>query len=101
MEHHEHELPQPDYGTGQKKLGVYTFGFISCIVLTAFAFWVVLEGGFTRSETFALIYVAAIIQFFIQLICFLRLNVRTQQGVNNVLTFVFTGVILVTIIIGS
>lgn len=101
MSHHEHEEHQPDFGTGQKKLGVYTAGFISCIVLTVFSFWVVLSGKFSRMETFALIYVAAIIQFAVQLICFLRLNTRTQQGKNNVLTFAFTGVVLVTIIVGS
>jgi cytochrome o ubiquinol oxidase operon protein cyoD len=97
----QHELQQPDYGTGQKKLGIYTIGFISCIVLTVFAFWVVLSGKFSKGETFVLIYTAALIQFVIQLICFLRLNTRTEQGKTNVLTFVFTGVVLVTIIIGS
>ncbi len=102
MDHHEHEeIHQADYGTGQKKLGIYAFGFVSCILLTLFAFWVVLSLKFSKTETFALIYGAAIIQFFIQLICFLRLNVRTEPGRTNVLTFVFTGVILVTIIIGS
>ncbi len=100
MDHHEHGQ-QPDYGTGQKKLGVYTFGFMSCILLTVFAFWVVLEGHFPKWEMFTLIYTAAIIQFIIQLVCFLRLNVRTAQGKTNVLTFMFTGVVLVTIIVGS
>lgn len=100
MDHHEIEH-QPDYGTGQKKLGVYTFGFISCIVLTVFAFWVVMSAKFSKPETFALIYGAAIIQFFVQLICFLRLNVQTEQGKTNVLSFVFTGVILVSVILGS
>src|SRR5579871_82406 len=100
MGHHEHEV-QPDFGTGQKKLSVYTFGFIACIILTVFAFWVVLEGQFTKAQTFTLIYVAAIIQFIIQLVCFLRLNAKTEQGKTNVLTFAFTGVVLVTIIIGS
>ena len=102
MDHPEHdESPQPDYGTGQKKLSVYTAGFISCILLTLFSFWAVLSGKFSKGETFALIYVAAIIQFFVQLICFLRLNTRTPQAKNNVISLVFTGVILMSIIIGS
>lgn len=100
MAHHEHES-QPDFGTGQKKLSVYTFGFICCIILTVFAFWVILEGHFTKAQAFTLIYTAAIIQFIIQLVCFLRLNAQTPQGRTNILTFIFTGVILVTVIVGS
>lgn len=96
-----HELQQPDYGTGQKKLGVYFIGFVSCTLLTLFSFWVVMAAKLLRLETFVLIYSAAIIQFLVQLICFLRLNTQTEQGKNNVLAFVFTGVILVTIIVGS
>ena len=101
MDHHEHEIHQPDYGTGQKKLGIYTFGFVSCFLLTLFAFWVVMSATFSRTETFVLIYGAAIIQFFIQLICFLRLNISTEQGRTNVLSFAFTGVVLVTLVLGS
>lgn len=97
----QHEVPQPDYGTGQKKLGIYFIGFVSCTLLTLFSFWVVMTAKFSRLEAFALIYSSAIIQFFAQLICFLRLNTQTEQGKNNVLAFVFTSVILVTIIIGS
>jgi cytochrome o ubiquinol oxidase operon protein cyoD len=99
MNHHEEQ--QPDYGTGQKKLGVYTLGFISCVLLTLFSFWIVMAGIFPKRETFILIYAAAVIQFIVQLICFLRLNTRTEQGKTNVLTFIFTAVVLVTIIAGS
>lgn len=101
MDHSEHESQQPDFGTAQKKLSVYTAGLISCILLTLFSFGVVLSGKFSKGEAFVLIYVAAIIQFFVQLICFLRLNTHTPQAKNNVASFVFTGIILMSIIIGS
>src|SRR5262245_31144077 len=97
----EHPTHQPDFGTGQKKLGIYLIGVISCAILTLLAFWVVMENTLEKWEVFTIIYAAAFIQFFIQLICFLRLNLQTGQGRNNVMTLVFTGVILTTIIVGS
>lgn len=99
MEHHK--LHQPDFGTGQKKLGIYLIGVISCALLTLLAFWVVMSNTFSKWESFAIIYFAAFIQFFIQLLCFLRLNIQTQQGKINVMTFLFTCVILTTLIVGS
>lgn len=96
MEQHE-----VDYGTGQKKLGIYLLGLISCVILTVIAFWVVLASGFAKWQMFVIIYAAAIIQFLVQLICFLRLNTQTEQGRNNVMSFVFTLVILISIIVGS
>lgn len=99
MNHHE-EI-QPDYGTGQKKLGIYLVGVVSCAILTLISFWVVMSGHFTKMESFAIIYASACIQFLVQLICFLRLNTQTEQGKTNVMSLVFTGVILTSIIIGS
>lgn len=101
MGHHHHDVMQPDYGTGQKKLGIYVFGVALCAVLTVIAFWAVMSGSLPRGQTFAVIYALACIQFIVQVICFLRLNTQTEQGRMNVMTLLFTGVILVTIIAGS
>jgi cytochrome o ubiquinol oxidase subunit IV len=99
MEHHE--IQQPDYGTGHKKLSVYIAGLISCVVLTLIAFGAVMSQSFSYWATFTVIYVAALIQFFIQVICFLRLNTQTEQARTNVMAIVFTVVILLTIVAGS
>lgn len=99
MQHHD--VSQPDFGTGQKKLGIYVAGVISCAILTLVAFWAVMYGQFSRAQTFTIIYTAACIQFFVQLICFLRLNTETAQGRTNVMSLVFTGVILLSVIVGS
>lgn len=96
-----HDIHESDYGTGQKKLGIYIVGVISCAILTLIAFWSVMSGRFLKWEAFTIIYTAAIIQFFVQLICFLRLNTETEQGQMNVMSLIFTGVILVSIILGS
>jgi len=92
---------QPDFGTGNKKLGIYIFGLISCIILTLLAFASVMANQFPKLILFFIIFTAACMQFLVQLICFLRLNIQTEQGKINVMSIVFTGVILVTIIMGS
>lgn len=99
MDHHDDE--PIDYGTGQKKLSVYIVGIILCSILTIIAFWTVMSGQFSKLETFVIIYAAACIQFFVQVICFLRLNTQTEQGRTNVMALVFTIVILISIIVGS
>lgn len=100
MAHHETAV-QPDYGTGQKKLGMYLAGFISCSILTVISFWVVMAQKFSKNEVLAIIFVSAFIQFVVQLVCFLRLNTQTPQGRNNVMSLLFTIVILLTVVVGS
>lgn len=97
----QHDSVSPDYGTGQKKLGIYLIGLVGCSVLTIIAFWMVMTGGYTKWQIFAVIYSCAVVQFIFQLICFLRLNLQTEQSRTNVMSLIFTGVILTTIIIGS
>lgn len=92
---------QPDYGTGQKKLSIYLVGVFFCVVLTLIAFGAVMTDKYSHLTTFAIIFSAAVIQFFIQVIFFLRLNTQTEQGKVNVMAFIFTGVILLCIIAGS
>jgi len=96
-----HETHQPDYGTGQKKLGIYIVGLIACIILTIISFWTVMANALTKSHIFFIIYLSACVQLIVQVICFLRLNTHTEQGKINVMSFIFTGVILLCIVIGS
>lgn len=97
MEH----ATQPDYGTGQKKLGVYLIGLAGCIILTLVAFGAVMFNVFTKWQVFAIIYAAACIQFLVQVVCFLRLNTETEQGRTNVMSIIFTFIILISIVAGS
>lgn len=92
---------QPDFGTGKKKLGIYIIGLMSCILLTILAFWVVMQNQLPKLAILAIIFSAALIQFLVQLICFLRLNMATEQGKMNVMSFIFTALILLCIIAGS
>lgn len=94
-------ISESDYGTGKKKLSIYVAGLIICSILTIVAFWAVMLHTLPKTEILIIIYLAAIIQFLVQLICFLRLNVQTEQGRNNVMSLIFTIVILIAIIFGS
>ncbi len=94
-------MNEPDYGTGQKKLGLYIIGFISCTLLSLISFWSVMSQKFSKIEVFTIIFSSACIQFLVQVICFLRLSTQTEQGKTNIMTFLFTGVILISIIAGS
>lgn len=96
-----HGIKAPDYGTAPKKMGLYLVGFISCSLLTLLSFWVVMSHIFSKTEVLALIFSSACIQFLVQVICFLRLSTQTEQGKTNVMSLLFTGVILTSIIIGS
>lgn len=97
----DQDINQTNYGTGKKTLTIYLIGFVSCVLLTLIAFWTVMSGNFVKWETFVIIYTAACIQFLVQLVCFLRLNIQTEQGQTNVMSLIFTGVILISIIVGS
>lgn len=91
----------PDYGSGQKKLSIYLVGLVCCLLLTFLSFWIVMANQFSKLTMFSVIYASAIIQFLVQVICFLRLNTQTEQARTNVLSLLFTIVILISIIIGS
>lgn len=98
---HDHQTAAPDFGTGQKRLSIYVAGIISCAILTLISFWAVMSGAVSNANAFIIIHASACVQFFVQLLCFLRLNTQTEQSKNNVIAIVFTGVILISIIVGS
>lgn len=95
---HEHEA---DFGTGEKKLGIYVLGFTLCSILTLIAFFTVMANTLPKWAAYSIIYPAALIQFLVQVICFLRLNTQTEQGRINVMSIIFTIIILGTIVVGS
>lgn len=91
----------PDYGLLRKKLSVYSWGVFLCVILTLIPFIAVMHGTFSRAALLSIIFIAAVFQFFTQVLCFLRMNTQTAQGRINVMSFLFTGVILLVVIGGS
>lgn len=92
---------EPDYGTGKKSLSVYLTGVILCVILTLVAFMAVMRPDLPDGPTFVIIFSAAILQLFVQVFCFLRLNGKTEQGRVNLISFMFSILILLVVIIGS
>ena len=92
---------EQDFGTGKKTFGIYFLGFLFCVILTLIPFWVVIHHVGSTSFILVAILATALLQFFVQLVCFLRLNTQTEQGLVNILSFVFTGVVLLVVIGGS
>lgn len=99
---HPEKAHHPDFGTGEKKLGLYIWGIVICVALTLVAFAAVHKADyFSKFTVFTIIYTAAVIQFLVQVIFFLRLNVQTTQSKINVMSLLFTAVIMFCIVIGS
>lgn len=90
-----------DYGTHPKTFATYFTGFILCIFLTIIPFYAVIHKIASRTGLLWILILCAIAQFMVQVICFLRLHARSDQGKMNVQSFWFTGVVAVVIIGGS
>ena len=90
-----------DYGTGEKSLVIYTLGLIACIGLSIIPYWAVKQGTISRTGILEVVFISAVVQFLVQVICFLRLNARTDQSKMNLMSFIFTLVILFILVGGS
>ncbi|MCG7601815.1 cytochrome o ubiquinol oxidase subunit IV [Halomonas sp. McH1-25] len=78
----------------------YVIGLILSIVLTVVAFGMVMTGAFSTLTTVIVIVGAAVLQLLVQLIMFLHMNTKADEG-WNLMSFVFTVKILVLVIGGS
>lgn len=100
MINHEHHV-EPNYGTGKKTFGQYTIGLVLCVVLTLIPFAAVMSSALSASKILAILMVSAVLQFWVQAHCFLRLHVRNSEGRLNVGTFAFSVFVLGIIVGGS
>ena len=98
---HETHSSENSYGTSEKTFALYSFGLLLCIALTLIPFFVVKQAAIADGTKLLVVFATAILQFFVQLICFLRLTSKNEQGKLNVYSFVFAVVVLVTVIGGS
>lgn len=90
-----------DTGLANKTFGAYAFGFMLCIFLTILPFYAVMHQLAPRGTLISWIFIMAAIQFFVQIICFLRLKADSDQGKMQIWSFIFTGLIAVVVIGGS
>jgi len=95
------EIAVPDFGMREKKFGIYTTGIFLCVILTLVPFAAVIYDRFSHAQTLAIIFVSAMAQLFVQVLCFLRLNYTTEQAKMNVMSLIFAMVVLTVIVGGS
>ncbi len=100
-DHHHTDIDNSDLGLGQKTLATYLFGVFLCVILTIIPFFTVMYHLFNIHTIFLVLVVSAILQFLVQVIFFLRLNMKTIQAKYNVYAFVFAIIVLLVIIGGS
>lgn len=87
------------HGHGTKRS--YLVGFALSAVLTAIPFWLVMAGPLQNAAwTATLIIVFAVAQIVVHTICFLHVDTKAEGG-WTLLSYVFTGVILLITILGS
>ncbi|KAF1020444.1 MAG: Cytochrome bo(3) ubiquinol oxidase subunit 4 [Paracidovorax wautersii] len=94
--HHETGAGGSSHGTVKS----YIVGFIISAVLTIIPFWLVMEGVLPHGTTIIAIMVLAAIQVVVQLVFFLHMD-RSSEQRWNILSFVFTAMVLIIVIGGS
>ncbi|MFN4328259.1 MAG: cytochrome o ubiquinol oxidase subunit IV [Limnobacter sp.] len=93
--HHDHD----DHAHGTVKS--YTIGFVLSVILTAIPFWLVMNNVIASSLTAGLVLMGfAVVQIVVHMIYFLHMNTKSEGG-WNMLSFIFTLVLLVIMLAGS
>ena len=75
----------------------YMVGFALCVILTLIPFMLVMYPVGPRSLTLTVFVITAVVQVIVQLVFFLHLNRKTEDGWNFA-SFIFTLLILLIII---
>ncbi len=90
----------PEQNRNLKTFKSYVIGFCSALILTLIAFYITAEHSFSNNALYACLFVLAIIQLIVQVMCFLRLNAG-QEGRWELMPFVFTLLVVIVVVGGS
>jgi len=97
----KHELAfDTDTGAFYGSYQSYTVGFISSLLLTMLSFYLVAFSALPPQTMYIVVGAFAIIQLFVQLVFFLHLN-TSSKGSWNLLSFLFTLVVVLVLVIGT
>lgn len=83
-----------------KTLSSYMIGFIGSLLLTLLAFAVVGKHFFSTQIAALVLMALAVVQLFVQVTFFLRLN-TSAEGRWNLMPFIFTIFVVLVVVIGS
>lgn len=85
-----------DHGT----LKSYIVGFLLSIILTIIPYYLVTQHVCTASNLIIIISMFGVLQLFVQLVFFLHLNTKSENG-WNLIAFIFTVIIITILVVGS
>lgn len=100
MSHHSHTEIDTQIGGAKKTFAAYFAGLVLCIILTLMSFGLVEYRLFNDTDLYIGLAVLAVIQLFVQSLCFLRLN-SSPEGRWNLMPFIFSLIIIAVIVGGS
>lgn len=87
-------------GASHGSVKTYVTGLILSIVLTVIPFGTVMSGAFSTGITVLVIVAMAIAQILVQLVMFMHMNTKSDEG-WNLTSFIFTLTILALVVGGS
>ncbi len=96
---HQTQTSVDSAGAGRGTFKSYTTGFVFALVLTAVPFWLVMNGGMSRTATLIVIFAAAAVQILVHLRYFLHMDTSSRAR-WNVLAVLFA-VLIMTLAIGG
>lgn len=83
------------------KLKIYVIGFILSIICTLLAFGLVETHALIPQTLYLAVILLGVIQLVVQIFCFLRLNTSAEEGRWNLVTLLFTLVVVAIVVTGS
>ena len=93
------ELTRNEHGSSI--LGFSIIGFLLCVILTVAAFTIVERHLLSTHAAIAAVVVLGLVQLLVQVICFMRLNTKTASGKWDVMTLIFSILIIAIVVCGS
>ena len=101
MSHHHHDAGSSQVEHGQHKFKRYVTGFILSLLCTVLAFSLVDQHLIPNHALYAAVAILAFVQAVIQVLCFVRSNTSHEDGVWNIVAFLFTLGVIVILVAGS
>lgn len=95
--HTNHKTPSK----GQHKFNRYLLGYVLSIILTLAAFLLVDYHTLSPHLIVILVFAFAVIQAYVQVLCFIRSNTSSQDSRWNLIAFLFTLFVIIVVVSGS
>jgi cytochrome o ubiquinol oxidase operon protein cyoD len=87
--------------SGKKLITSYVTGFVLSVVLAVLAYHLVRIQAVSGEALYFVLAVLGLLQVLVQGIFFIRLNAKTQDDKWNLITFIFTIIVIMIVVIGS